>query len=60
MISIKINNNIRIQKYLTNGVKIFVNYDKINNKWFIIKLDNHSTELLKFIIEVLTEGNKNV
>ncbi len=54
MITIRITNEVILQKYLKNGLKIFVNYNKDKTKWFIIKLDKHQLELLKFIIEVIT------
>lgn len=56
MITVKINKHISIQSYLKNGIKILVNYHKDKKKWFIIKLDKHEKDLLKFIITILTDN----
>jgi len=53
MITIKITKEVKIQKYMNKGLKIFVNYNKDKSKWFIIKLNEHQTELLQFILKVL-------
>ena len=53
MITIKITKEVKIQKYMNSGIKIFVNYNKDKSKWFIIKLNEHQTELLQFILKII-------
>ncbi len=55
MITIKLNNEVKVQKYLKHGIKIFINLDKEKRKWYILKLDKDKTDLLKFIISVICE-----
>lgn len=52
MIIIKINDKIRIQKYLINGIKIFL---KHKDKWYCIKINEKELELLKYIINSITD-----
>lgn len=54
MITIKLSKEIKVQKYLNNGLKIIIRYDK-NKKlqWIIIKLNKDKLELLKFIVDLI-------
>jgi len=57
MITVKINSEVKLQKYMNNGLKIFINLNKDKSKWFIIKLNEHQTELLRFILEIIKDVN---
>lgn len=52
MITIKINNKVKIQKCQKYGIRLFL---RINNKWYCIKFDNNETDLLYFAIRLLTK-----
>ena len=52
MITIKINNKVKIQKYLNHGIRLFL---KINDKWFCIKFNENETDLLYFVIRLFNK-----
>lgn len=54
MITIKLSKEIKVQKYLNNGLKMIIRYDKDKRlKWIIIKLNKDKLELLKFIVDLI-------
>ena len=54
MITIKISNNVKVQKHLNNGLKFIIRYDKNKRlEWIIIKLNKDKLELLKFIVDLI-------
>ena len=54
MITIKISNNVKVQKHLENGLKFIIRYDKNKRlEWIIIKLNKDKLELLKFIVDLI-------
>ena len=54
MITIKISNNVKVQKHLDNGLKFIIRYDQNKRlEWIIIKLNKDKLELLKFIVDMI-------
>ena len=57
MITIKISNNVKVQKHLNNGLKFIIRYDKNKRlEWIIIKLNKDKLELLKFIVDLILKS----
>ena len=57
MITIKISNNVKVQKHLNNGLKFIIRYDKNKRiEWIIIKLNKDKLELLKFIVDLILKN----
>lgn len=55
MITFKISKDIKIQEYLIKGLKFTIH---INDKWIIIKLNEHQVELLKYLIDSINNNER--
>lgn len=52
MIIVKLNNQLKVQKYKINGIKFIVN-DKV-----LIRLEHHEVQLLKTILKLLLSNKE--
>ena len=52
MLTIKISKDIKIQKYLIKGFKLFL---RIKDKWYCIKFNNIESNLIYYVIKLFNK-----